>query len=326
MEALFNFLDKLPCSDNICPKSRTEDSMDRVDSLRVFLRVVDCLSFTAAAHQLQLPRSTVSTAIRDLENRLGVRLLTRSTRTVVPTQDGLAFYDRCDRVLSDFEELETLFQEAATPLSGRLSVNVPGRMARLIFAPSLPEFVALYPAIQIELGATDREVDLIQEGIDCVVRVGDLADSSLVARPLGTLPMVNCAAPAYIARHGTPRTLDDLAEHAAVGYASPTTGRIERWEVQGAGGIETVPVRAQVTVNHAEGLIACGLAGLGMIQVPAYDVREHLREGALVELLPDARAAPMPLNIIYPHRRHLSRRLKVFMDWAEAIIRRYVTP
>lgn len=299
--------------------------MDRIAGLRIYMRVVDCLSFTRAANQLRLPRSTVSTAVRELEERLGVRLLTRSTRNVAPTQDGAAFYDRCSRLLSDFDELETLFQQSSQPLRGRLSLSVPTRMGRLIFAPALPKLLERYPGLEVELNSTDREVDLIQDGIDCVVRVGDITDSSLVAKPLGALAMANCAAPAYLERHGMPHSINDLEGHFAVRYASPTTSRVEYWEIETADGIEQVPLRSRVTANNAEALIACCLAGLGMIQVPAYDVRSHLRDGTLVEVLPDSRAPAMPLNILYPHRRHLSQRLRVLMDWTERLLKKAIS-
>ena len=299
--------------------------MDRIESLRVYLRVVDCLSFTRAANQLQMPRSTVSTSVRDLEERLGVRLLTRSTRSVAPTQDGAAFYERCARVLNDYDELETLFQASTQPLSGRLSVSVPGRMGRLIFAPALPKLLEQYPGLEVELSSTDREVDLIQDGIDCAIRVGDITGSSLVARPLGMLEMANCAAPAYLERHGTPQSIDELENHFAVRYASPTNSRVESWDFETPDGVQEMPMRSRVTANHAEALIACCLAGLGMIQVPAYDVRDDIRNGTLIEVLPKARAPAMPINIVYPHRRHLSHRLRVFMDWAEDVLRKAIS-
>lgn len=295
--------------------------MDRIESLRIYMRVVDCLSFSRAANQLQIPRSTVSTAVRELEERLGARLLTRSTRSVAPTQDGVAFYERCGRLLSDFDELESLFQESSQPLSGCLSVSVPSRMGRLLFAPALPGLLERYPCLEVVLSSTDREVDLIQDGIDCVVRVGDVTGGSLVTRPLGVLEMVNCAAPAYLDRHGAPNSVDELERHFAVRYASPTTSRVEYWDIETSDGVEKIPLRSRVTANNAEALIACCLAGLGMIQVPAYDVREHVRDGTLVEVLPNDRAPSMPLNIVYPHRRHLSHRLRVFMDWTEHLLR-----
>lgn len=295
-------------------------SMDRIQSLLVFARVVEAGSFTRAAASLQVPRSTVSTAIRDLEARVGARLLARSTRRVAPTQDGSAFYERCLRLLGDFEEAENLFRQATSAPRGRLSVNVPGRMGRQLFAPALPAFFACYPEMELELGATDRAVDLVQEGIDCAVRVGPLHESSLVARKVADIVLCNCASPDYLARHGTPDSIEEMEGHLVVGYASPTSGRVEDWEWTEEGDVRQRPMRSRVTVNNAEAYIACCLAGLGLIQVPLYDVRRHLAAGELVEVMPRLRAAPMPAHILYPHRRHLSRRLRVFVDWAADLI------
>lgn len=289
--------------------------MDRIDELRVFVRVVECSSFTQAAASLQLPRSTVSTAVLDLEARVGRRLLHRTTRRVAPTQDGQAFYQRSVQIIGDYEEAASLFRQAGSELRGTLKVNVPGRMGRLIIAPALPGFLDLYPDISIDLGVTDRAVDLIQEGIDCVIRVGPLSDSSLIQRPLGELQLCNCASPAYLERYGVPRAVVDLADHFAVAYASPSNGRTEPWEYVEAGEERTAALRSRVTVNGAEAYIASCLAGLGLIQIPAYDVIDHLDAGELVEVLPGHRASPMPMALLYPHRRHLSRRLQVFADW-----------
>jgi len=299
---------------------KVQRPVDRIDLFRIFTRVVDCSSFTRAADTLGVPRSSVSAAVQELEKRVGARLLHRTTRKVSPTQDGIAFYDRCQRVISDMEDIENLFRQTEAQPSGKLRVDVPGRIGRLILAPALPRFLDLYPLIDIDLGVTDRAVNLVEDSIDCVLRIGPLSDSGLIARPIGKLPLINVASPAYLARHGTPRTTDDLSRHWAVNYASPSSGRVEDWEWVDEGTLRMMPLRGRVTVNSAEAYIACCLAGLGLIQIPAYDVRAHLEAGELIEVLPDHRAEPMPMTLLYPHRQHLSRRLQVFADWLETLL------
>jgi DNA-binding transcriptional LysR family regulator len=264
----------------------------------------------------------VSAAIIDLEARVGARLLNRTTRKVSPTRDGAAFYERCLRLLSDFEETESLFRQSGVGLSGVLRIDVPGRIGRLVIAPALPEFLARYPQIDITLGVTDRAVDLVEDGVDCVLRVGPLGDSSLIARPFGELPLINVASPNYLERYGIPCTPDDLGTHLAVRYASPSNGRVEPWEWQEGGALHARAMSGRVTVNSAEAYIACCVAGLGLIQIPAYDVRQRLAAGELVEVMPDFRAVPLPMTFLYPHRQHLSRRLQVFAEWLEGLVRR----
>jgi len=296
--------------------------MDRIELFKVFVRVVESGSFTRAATTLGLPRSSISAAIQTLETRVGVRLLARTTRKVAPTQDGIAFYERCLRTIADVEEIENLFREDAVRPSGRIRVDVPGRIGRLVLAPALPDFLTRFPEIDIDFGSTDRSVNLIEENIDCVLRVGPLADSGLIARPLGKLPLVNVASPDYLARHGTPQHPDDLDSHLVANYASPSSGRVAPWEWTIDGETKTLTPRGRVTVNNAEAYIACCLAGLGLIQIPIYDVKNHLAAGALVEVMPHFRATPMPMTLLYPHRRHLSHRLRVFADWFEGVLRR----
>jgi LysR family transcriptional regulator, regulator for bpeEF and oprC len=294
--------------------------MDRIDTLRVFVRLVESRSFTRTADLLQMPRSTVSMALQGLEQRVGARLINRTTRRVSLTEDGNAFYERCLRLLADYEETETLFRQSPSLPHGRLRINVPGRLGRILIAPALPQFLARYPDIEIDMGVTDRAVDLVQEGVDCALRVGALADSSLVSRRLGELTLCNCASPAYLAAHGMPRGVADLASHFAVNYASPASGRIEEWEYVEDSEIRKIMLRSRVTVNNAEAYIACCLAGLGLIQIPAYDVANHLAAGELVEVMSDLRAAPMPVTLLYPHRGHASRRLQVFIDWIAPLL------
>ncbi|KVE36134.1 LysR family transcriptional regulator [Burkholderia sp. BDU5] len=298
--------------------------MDRIDLFRVFARVVECANFTRAADTLGMPRSSVSAAIQELEGRVGARLLNRTTRKVTPTQDGAALYERCLRVIADVEETENLFRHSTVGPSGTLRVDMPCRIGRLIVAPALPAFLDQYPQISIDLGVTDRAVNLIEERVDCVLRVGTLSDSGLVARAIGNLPLINVASPAYLARHGVPRTPADLSRHRPIHYASPSSGRIAPWEWVEGDAVRRLSLQGRVTVNNAEAYIACCLSGLGLIQIPAYDVDAHLRAGELVEVLPDHRAAPMPMTLLYPHRQHLSRRLQVFADWLETRLKETV--
>jgi len=296
--------------------------LDRIDLFRIFTRVVDCASFTRAADTLGIPRSSVSAAVQELEGRVGARLLNRTTRKVSPTEDGSAFYERCQRLIADVEDTENLFRQTAAQPSGRLRIDVPGRIGRLVIAPALPQFLDLYPQIDISLGVTDRAVDLVEDNIDCVLRVGPLSDSGLIARPIGKLRLINVASPAYLAQYGAPKTPHDLSRHWAVNYASPSSGRVENWEWIENDALHSVPMRSRVTVNNAEAYIACCLAGLGLIQIPAYDVTLHLESGELIEVMPGHRAEPMPMTLLYSHRQHLSRRLQVFAEWLEALLRR----
>lgn len=298
--------------------------MDRIDLFRTFARVVECASFTRAADTLGMPRSSVSAAVIELEARVGARLLHRTTRKVSPTQDGTALYERCLRLIADVEETEGLFRQTSVGPSGSLRVDVPGRIGRLIIAPALPEFLARHPQLDIELRVTDRAVNLVEESVDCVLRVGPLGDSGLIARKIGDLPLINVASPDYLARYGVPVAPGDLAAHLAVNYASPSTGRVEDWEWIEDGEMRTRPMRSRVTVNSAEAYIACCLAGLGLIQIPAYDVRRNIDAGELIEVMPGHRAEPMPMTLLYPHRQHLSRRLQVFADWLGQILKREV--
>lgn len=295
--------------------------MDRIDLFATFARVVECASFTRAAATLGVPRSSVSTAIRLLEDRLGTRLLHRTTRHVSPTQDGLVFYERCLRLLAEVEEAEGLFREGDDKPVGKLRVDVPGRVGRLIVAPALPSFLERYPGIELELGVTDRAVNLVEDSVDCVLRVGELSDSSLIARHLGKLRLINVASPAYLARRGVPTRPADLPAHQVVRYVSPSTGAAEEWQWQDGGETRRLLLPGRVTVNSAEAYIACCLAGLGLIQIPAYDVVDHLAAGELVEVMPDHRAEAMPVALLYPHRQHRSPRLQAFAEWLEPLLR-----
>lgn len=294
--------------------------MDRIDLFRVFTRVVEAASFTRAADTLGMPRSSVSAAVAELEGRVGARLLHRTTRKVSPTQDGAAFYERCIRLISDVEDTEGLFRQSSAKPTGKLRIDVPGRIGRLIIAPALPSFLDAYPGIDIDLGVSDRAVNLIEDRVDCALRVGLLSDSTLIARPIGELRLINVASPGYLNRHGMPESPADLETHWVVNYASPSTGRVEPWEWVEGNELRAISARGRVTVNSAEAYIACCLAGLGLIQIPAYDVREHLQAGELLQVMPKHRAEPLPISLLYPNRQYLSKRVQVFADWLEALI------
>ncbi len=294
--------------------------MDRIDRLRLFLRLADCGSFTRVAEQLGLPRATVSTALRQLETRLGVRLLHRTTRRVSLTADGEALRERATALVESVDDLERHFQPDAGALSGRLRVDAPSRIARRFIVPALADFFARHPGLDIELGAGDHLVDLAREGVDCALRVGPLAASSLIARPLGAFDMVNCASPAYLARYGVPQYPQDLDAHWTIEYGAATGNRAANWAWQAQGDTRHMRLSSRLSVNHVEPYIAGALAGMGLIQVPRFDVCAHLDAGELVEILPNARPAPMPVHLVYPHRRHLPQRVRVFQAWIEELL------
>jgi len=296
--------------------------MDRFDQYRVFAQVADMGSFIKAANALEVPRASVSAAIQQLETQLGVRLLHRTTRQVRLTADGEQLLERVRPLLAEVEDIDQLFHAGQRQVSGRLSIDAPSRVARRLIAPALPGLLRRHPRLELVLSSTDRAIDLVQEGVDCAVRIGALDDSSLVVRPLGHIALINCASPDYLREQGEPRLPDDLSVgHWSVGYASPKTGRELPWEYlaeSGAGQVARVPAR--VVVNNAENYIACCLGGLGLIQIPRFDVQHLLDAGKLIEVMPGWRPAPMPVSLLYPHRRQRSRRLAVFHDWFAALM------
>ncbi|CAE6720539.1 LysR family transcriptional regulator [Paraburkholderia aspalathi] len=289
--------------------------MDRLQAMQVFTRVVDTNSFTRAAETLDLPRASVTTIIQNLEAFLGTRLMHRTTRRLSLTPDGAAYYERCVRILADVEETEASFQSGNKKPHGKLRIDMPGSIGRLLVIPSLCEFHTRYPDIDLQLGLTDRPVDLLQEGVDCVVRVGALQDSSLVARRIGLFEGVTCAAPSYIERAGMPTSLEDLENHKAVNYFSSRTGRTIDWAFMVDGKEVEVKMKSIVSVNDADAYVTCGLEGFGLFQPALFMVLPHLRSGQLVEVLPELKPLPMPISAVYPHSRHLSPKVRVFVDW-----------
>lgn len=294
--------------------------MLRLDALAVFCRVAELSSFTAAAQALGMPKATVSVAVRDLEAELGVRLFNRTTRRVQTTHDGQVFYQRCKDLLSDADDLAAIFQTG--DVSGRIRVDAPANMMNALIVPALPGLLSLHPGLEVEASSSDRRVDVVREGFDCVIRVGELADSGLIARPLGRADLVNCASPAYLARRGTPVTPDDLKGHVLVRYAQQFGAPPERFEYWIGEERCEVEMGGTVTVNQSQSYVVAAATGLGIIQTPRLGVADHLENGSLVEILPEYKAASMPVSLLYPHRRHLPKRVRVFIDWTAELFAR----
>ncbi|MBI2725638.1 MAG: LysR family transcriptional regulator [Polaromonas sp.] len=294
--------------------------MDRFDAMRLFTRIVELGSFTQAADDLQLPRATVTHALQQLEKRLGARLLNRTTRSVSPTPDGAAYYERCLRLLADVEEAEAVFSGDGSKPKGKLRVDLQGTQARHFVLPVIGEFCSRYPGIELEIGMGDRYVDLVREGVDCVMRAGELGDSTMVARRIAELQQVTCASREYLAANGTPISIEDLRRHRAVNFISNRSGKILPFEFLVDGVMRTVQLKGTVTVSHADAYAACCAAGLGLVQVPRYSIAPRLEDGSLCEVLPQWRPPPLPVSVLYPHHRQLSPRVRVFVDWLASVM------
>ncbi|MBU0586956.1 MAG: LysR family transcriptional regulator [Gammaproteobacteria bacterium] len=296
------------------------------DELRIFSRVADLASFSRAAEQLGLAKGHVSTSVRQLEARLGTRLLQRTTRSVRLTQDGERFLERCREFLVEAEQLQAMFQPASGGLTGRLRIDLPHILARDVIIPRLPEFLSAHPRLEVGISTTDRRVDLVHEGFDCILRVGALGDSDLVARPLGLMQMSNAASPAYLREHGTPQTLADLAQHRVVHYTHKLTANDAGWEYfdKTSNAARTLPMPAAISVNGTDAYQAAALAGLGLIQAPTLGLQRRVDEGTLVLVMPDFTAPPMPVSLLYANRHQLAPRVLAVMNWLSRLLTPYL--
>jgi LysR family transcriptional regulator, regulator for bpeEF and oprC len=289
--------------------------MNKLQAMEVFVRVVETGGMARAADSLKMPKATATTLIQQLEAGLGVKLLNRTTRSVSVTTDGAAYYPRCVAILAEVRETEeSLAQRHATP-QGRVRVEVPTLMARLVIVPALPNFFARYPDIELELGCSERRADLIEEGIDCAVWSGELEDSTLIARRVGQLYFGTCAAPSYLAAHGQPLHPDELKAHRCINHFSPRTGKIFDWVFAKNGARIQATLRGYIALDDENSYLAAAEAGLGVAQIPAFVLKEALERGSLELLLGDWFPEPAPLNIVYPQNRHLSSKIRVFVDW-----------
>ena len=294
--------------------------MDKLQAMQVFVRVVETGGVTRAADSLGVPKATATTLIQKLEATLGVRLLNRTTRRVSVTPDGAAYYDRCLAILSLVRDTEeSLGQQHATP-RGRLRVDVPTLMARSVFVPALPRFFARYPDIELALASSERRADLIEEGIDCAVWSGEIEESNFVARRVGFLYFGTCAAPSYIAKYGRPEHPDDLVRHRCINHFSPRTGKISDWVFSKNGVRVQTSLRGNVALEDENSYVAAAEAGLGIAQIPAFVLKESMERGSLDLLLGDWFPEPSPLYVVYPQFRHLSGRIRVFVDWVAQML------
>lgn len=290
--------------------------MDLIRSMEAFTRVARLGGFTPAARALDVSNATVTSLVQQLEAHLGVELLHRTTRRVTLTTDGAAALERVERLLQDVQELSDGVRGATRAAKGRLRVDVPASFGRHVLAPALPRFFAKYPGIQLELGSSDRPVDLLREGVDCVVRGGPAVDESLVAKKLKTLPVLTLASPSYLRKHGTPKTPRELSKHRAVNFFSPRSGEVFAFDFARDGETLEVPVAHAVACNDADTMLACGVAGLGLLQAPrSAHVELLLETRQLVRVLPEWDSGTLPLLVLYPPTRHLSARVRAFVDW-----------
>lgn len=294
--------------------------MDIVHSMQVFVSVMETGSFTKAAQVLRLHRPAVSKTIQLLELQLGGRLLNRTTRQLSFTPEGEVFYKRCKAILAGVDETMASFGNRPARLTGKLRVDLPVALGKLLVIPSLMEFQSQYPGIELTLGASDKPIDMIAEGVDCVVRLGALEDSSMVATGIGFLPMVTCAAPAYLERFGVPRTLTDLDTHQAVNYLSGTNPRPIEWIFVEDGQVKTMRLNSGINVNDSEAFVASALAGFGLVQGLELTVREHLKDGSLVRVLDGYPVPSKRISILYPHRDLLPPKVEAFVQWLKALM------
>lgn len=290
--------------------------MDQLSAMRAFVRVVEAGTFSRAADLLDMPKPTVTKQIQQLEAHLRAKLLNRTTRRVTVTMDGAAYYERALRLLGELDELDASMTLAQARPSGRLRVDCSSALAISVIIPALHEFHARYPDIQLDLGLSDRAADLIGENLDCAVRAGEIADQGLIARRIGDMQLITCASPDYLERFGTPRHPRDLEDgHRVVAYRPALGGRILPLIYQNRTEMIEIAGRYIISLNDGTGYLAAGLAGHGIMQLPSFMAREPIAEGRLVPLLLDWCTAPKPLHIVYPPNRHLSNKVRVFVDW-----------
>jgi LysR family transcriptional regulator, regulator for bpeEF and oprC len=294
--------------------------MDKLQAMELFVRVVDTGGIARAAEGLGIPNATATTLIQKLEASLGVKLLNRTTRRVSVTPDGAAYYTRAAGILAEVRDAEEALSQHSSAPRGRVRVDAPTLIARSVIVPALPNFFSQYPGIELALACNERHFDLVAEGIDCALWIGEIDDESLVARRVGFLYFVTCAAPAYIKAHGLPAHPRDLTQHRCINHFSPRTGETVEWVFSKADERVQAVFPGHLALEDENSYVSAAEAGLGIAQMPAFVVKESMERGALDLVLGDWFAEPAPLHVVYPQSRHLSRRVRVFVDWLAALI------
>lgn len=289
--------------------------MDKLQAMTVLVRVVEAQSFSKAAETLSMPRSSVTTIIKNLEAHLGTPLLRRSTRTLSLTDAGARYFASCQAILSEIARAEGELSTEVTHPRGRVRVDMPGLIGRAIVLPRLAEFEERFPDIDLMLGLSDRPADLIYDGIDCVIRTGELIDSTLVARRLGQLNWITCASPRYLSQHGEPDSVSALHTHRIINYISNATGRPLDWRFTVDDETVIMTMTGRFAVNETEAYLQCGLEGLGLIQISEFAALPYLQSGRLKEVLTHTRRSPVPISILYPDGRNATAAVKAFVDW-----------
>lgn len=295
--------------------------IDRLTSMTVFVRAADLGSFTAAATTLGLTSQMVGKHVRTLEKRLGAPLIRRSTRRQSLTDAGRLFYDRCRAVLAEVEAAEAVVEELSAAPRGRLRLSAPVGFGACRLAPLVTEFMARYPAVEVELALTDRYVDLVDEGFDAVLRLGPVADTALAARELASHDQIVCASPSYLAAHGWPRTPADLADHTCLGFVNASGLPFAEWRFTARdGAAHPVRIRSRFQVNDGRVLAAAAVAGGGVILQPEAVLREHLDSGRLAPVLPDYAAPSRPMFLMFSNQRPQPLKLRTFIDYMVATL------
>ncbi|HCM7679214.1 TPA: LysR family transcriptional regulator [Klebsiella aerogenes] len=293
-------------------------NLNLFESIKIFIEIIESGSFTRAAENLQIHRPAVTKALQQLEQHCGVRLLQRTTRQIHLTPDGEAFYRRSKPLLAQADDLMESFAPQR-PLRGQLRIDMPISLAKLVVVPNLPAFYQQHPEIEIVLSSSDRQRDMLREGLDCVLRIGELEDGDYIARHLGTVGMKTCASPAYLAKYGVPATLDDLRHHQAINWLNNSNHQTMRWVFQTDAGQQNISLAGKLVVDNSETYIAAGLAGLGIMQGLDLFLHPWLKSGELVEVLPNNPVPSRKLSLIYPHR-HVSRKVRVFAEWLATML------
>lgn len=298
--------------------------MDRFEAMKIFIRVADLKSFTKTSETVGLPKASISNYIQYLEKLVNAKLLNRTTRHVSLTPEGMIFYEKCKNILSDIDETESMFSIESN-IKGKIRIDMSVGMASRLVIPLLPKFLEMYPDIEVELSSVDRKIDLIREDVDCVIRAGYSSDIGLVETNLGEMIQINCVSPRYIEKHGIPKNLDDLKNHKLIYYSSVLGSKNIGFEYFDGNKIIELKMKGGITVNNTNSYLISCISGLGIAQLPSVSCKNYIEKGDLIEILPDFRAKPLIVNIVYPYKRIQSKRVRVFIEWISPIVKEYIS-